>query len=704
MASDLPASPTSLARSSLLEYLSIPRELVWGYVGLLVFMMGDGVESGYLAHFLHGEGISPGKVALMFTVYGAFAATGARYSGSLADVWGSRLVMWIGLFAWIVFQILFLGFALPAKNFHTMLVSYGLRGIGYPLFAYGFLVLITTDTAPKRLGSAVGWFWFAFSAGLPTLGALFASLLIPYVGQYITFWCSLVMVIAGGVIALAGLPRDAKPAARAQSKGKTRDSLFSSFSIAWKKPKTLIGCIVRMINTAAQFGFLVFLPTFFTTTVGLFLSQWLQLLTCMFLANIIANLLSGIVGDKLGWRHTVAYVGGMGCTITTLLLYYVPVAHRGNFPLALAVAVLYGATLAGYVPLSAIMPLLAPENKGAAISMLNLGAGLSTLLGPAIVALFIGPLGVEGVMWIFAGLYGISALLALFLTLPEEVERGTLGWSGIGEAAFGASAGLLTHPPAMAALAGQRDIDLVLFDLGGTIYDDSTYTRALLRAVHEIDPNVQEHEFWAVYDAQRMRASGSLRTAIANHFVPNQDRQRLVTLAKRYWEYPTSALYPDVKPALKVLAEHFKLGLVANSGEVALKALRRDGLEDLFTVIALADFVGVEKPNEKIFNYALKTAGVSPSRTVHVGNRLESDVRPAQRLGMRTVWLLRGDAPPAPTLDQLVEPDAIIISLLGLPMALTRLMGAKSKSSSVASTVDALQMNPEARLASIKAS
>jgi polyol permease family/HAD superfamily hydrolase (TIGR01549 family) len=704
MASDLPASPTSLARSSLLEYLSIPRELVWGYVGLLVFMMGDGVESGYLAHFLHGEGISPGKVALMFTVYGAFAATGARYSGSLADVWGSRLVMWIGLFAWIAFQILFLGFALPAKNFPTMLVSYGLRGIGYPLFAYGFLVLITTATAPKRLGSAVGWFWFAFSAGLPTLGALFASLLIPYVGQYITFWCSLVMVIAGGVIALAGLPRDAKPAARAQSKGKTRDSLFSSFSIAWKKPKTLIGCIVRMINTAAQFGFLVFLPTFFTTTVGLFLSQWLQLLTCMFLANIIANLLSGIVGDKLGWRHTVAYVGGMGCTITTLLLYYVPVAHRGNFPLALAVAVLYGATLAGYVPLSAIMPLLAPENKGAAISMLNLGAGLSTLLGPAIVALFIGPLGVEGVMWIFAGLYGISALLALFLTLPEEVERGTLGWSGIGEAAFGASAGLLTHPPAMAALAGQRDIDLVLFDLGGTIYDDSTYTRALLRAVHEIDPNVQEHEFWAVYDAQRMRASGSLRTAIANHFVPNQDRQRLVTLAKRYWEYPTSALYPDVKPALKVLAEHFKLGLVANSGEVALKALRRDGLEDLFTVIALADFVGVEKPNEKIFNYALKTAGVSPSRTVHVGNRLESDVRPAQRLGMRTVWLLRGDAPPAPTLDQLVEPDAIIISLLGLPMALTRLMGAKSKSSSVASTVDALQMNPEARLASIKAS
>jgi polyol permease family/HAD superfamily hydrolase (TIGR01549 family) len=643
-------------------------------VGLLLFMMGDGVESGYLAHFLHGEGISQEKIALMFTVYGALATMGARYAGSLSDVWGPRLVMWIGLLAWTVFQIVFLGFSLPARNFPTMLVSYGLRGLGYPLFAYGFLVLITNATPARRLGSAVGWFWFAFSAGLPTLGSLLASIIIPHVGQYVTFWCSLGLVLIGGAVALLGLPRQARQSSPDDPENTPGGSFFSSFSIAWEKPKTVIGCVVRMINTAPQFGFLVFMPTFFTTAVGLYLSQWLQVLSYMFLSNIIANLLSGIVGDKLGWRRTVAYIGGIGCTITTLLLYYVPSAHRGNFALAVVVAVLYGATLAGYVPLSAIMPLLAPGNKGAAISMLNLGAGASAMLGPAIVAVFIGPLGVEGVMWIFAGLYALSAVLALFLTLPEELEQGTLGWSGIGEAAFGASACLLAHPPAMAALRDQKDIDLVLFDLGGTIYDDSTYTRALLRAVREIDPNVQDHEFWAVYDAERMRASGSLRTAIANHFVPNRDRQRLTTLARRYWEYPVSSLYPDVKPALKALSTEFKLGLVANSGEAALKALRRDGLYELFDVIALADFVGVEKPNERIFRYALEKAGVPAGRAVHVGNRLDSDVRPAKRLGFRTVWLLRGDAPPAPTLEQLAEPDAVIISLVGLPAALSRLI------------------------------
>jgi polyol permease family/HAD superfamily hydrolase (TIGR01549 family) len=637
------------------------------------------VESGYLAHFLHGEGVSHEKIALMFTVYGALATIGARYSGSLSDVLGPRSVMWIGLLAWTIFQVIFLGFSLPTRNFPTMLVSYGLRGFGYPLFAYGFLVLVTTATPAKRLGSAVGWFWFAFSAGLPTLGSLFASLLIPHVGQYATFWCSLAMVIAGGVIALSGLPGRAWLSTPSEPENKTRGSLAAGFTIAWEKPKTAIGCLVRMINTAPQFGFLVFLPTFFTTVVGLSLGQWLQVLSYMFLSNIIASLLSGIVGDKLGWRRTVAYVGGLGCTVTTLLLYYVPAAHRGNFGLAVAVAVLYGATLAGYVPLSAIMPLLAPENKGAAISMLNLGAGASAMLGPAIVAFFIGPLGVEGVMWIFAGLYALSTILALFLTLPEDVEPGALGWSGIGEAAFGASASLLAHPPAMAALGGENDVDLVLFDLGGTIYDDSTYTRALLRAVHDINPSVEEHEFWAVYDAERMRASGSLRTAIANHFVPNRDRERLTTLARRYWEYPASALYPDVKPALTALAAHFKLGLVANSGEAALKALRRDGLADLFDVIALADFIGVEKPSEKIFQYALDKTGVPASRAVHVGNRLDSDIRPAKRLGLRTVWILRGDAPPAPTLEQLAEPDAVVISLIGVPTALSRLMSANAQ-------------------------
>jgi FMN phosphatase YigB (HAD superfamily) len=60
---------------------------------------------------------------------------------------------------------------------------------------------------------------------------------------------------------------------------------------------------------------------------------------------------------------------------------------------------------------------------------------------------------------------------------------------------------------------------------------------------------------------------------------------------------------------------------------------------------------------------------------VYVGNRLDTDIRPARGIGMRTVWMLRGEAPPAPTANQLDEPDAVITTLTGLPAVLARLAG-----------------------------
>ena len=146
----------------------------------------------------------------------------------------------------------------------------------------------------------------------------------------------------------------------------------------------------------------------------------MRLLSAIFLSNIVWNLLFGLLGDRFGWRRTVAICGGFGCTLTTLALYYVPRLHH-SFAASVVVGALYGATLAGYVPLSALMPSLAPEHPGAALSLLSLGAGMSVWVGPALVALLWKPLGTAGLMWIFAGLYLLSGILALTLHLPEPV-------------------------------------------------------------------------------------------------------------------------------------------------------------------------------------------------------------------------------------------------------------------------------------------
>ncbi|MGA5409792.1 MFS transporter [Streptomyces lavendulocolor] len=412
-----------------LDRIGIPKPLAWGFLGLLVFMIGDGVESGYLSPYLLQEGVSKERVALLFSVYGVTASVAAWFSGALSDLWGPRRVMLLGLGIWGVFQVVFLVLAVPTADFALLLVSYGLRGFGYPLFAYGFLIWVTAVTPQRRLGSAVGWFWFAFTGGLPTLGSLVASVAVPGIGAYATLWLALGLVVAGGLIALL-LVREPTGRKRLAPAGeRPLATLVGSLAIIWRNPRVGTGAVVRAINTAPQFGFLVFLPVFFTETLGFTLSEWLQLLSAMFATNIFFNLVFGVVGDRIGWQRTVAWCGGVGCAVTTLLLHYGTVAGGDDYALAMVLVSLFGATLAGYVPLSALMPSLDPAHKGQAMSALNLGAGASTFVGPALVGVFLGPLGVEGVMWIFAGLYLASAVMALFLRLPEPVAPGAAGYS-----------------------------------------------------------------------------------------------------------------------------------------------------------------------------------------------------------------------------------------------------------------------------------
>ncbi len=402
-----------------LDRIGLPSVLLWGFVGLFLFMMGDGVESGYLAPYLVDRGLSQAAVASVFTVYGVSAAVAGWFSGTLSDVWGPRRVVLLGLAFWVGFELLFLTFGLKHASYAAVVVTYGLRGFAYPLFAFGFLVWITVAAPVHRLGSAMGWFWFAFTGGFPTLGSQVARVSLPRLGPYGTFWLSLAMVMTGGAVLLAGVREERGARRLVAAKEKPLRALLASVSLAWRKPRTGVACIVRMINTAPQFGFFVFMPFFFERVIGFTQAQWLTLLSSVFLSNIVWNLLFGLIGDRLGWRNTVALFGGLGCTITTLGFYYVPLLHH-SFRQTLIVGALYGATLAAYVPLSALMPSLAPEHKGEALSLLSLGAGASVWIGPAIVGLLLGPLGVRGVMWVFAGLYLLSAGLALTLTLPTQ--------------------------------------------------------------------------------------------------------------------------------------------------------------------------------------------------------------------------------------------------------------------------------------------
>lgn len=117
------------------------------------------------------------------------------------------------------------------------------------------------------------------------------------------------------------------------------------------------------------------------------------------------------------------WVGGFGYAAVLILVWAVPQVLGHNFYVMAFVLCLCGVTMAGYVPLSALFPMLAPDSKGAAMSVLNLGAGLGAFIAPAITALFYSSLGAGGVLGIYAGLYILSGVLTPFLKTPEELNR-----------------------------------------------------------------------------------------------------------------------------------------------------------------------------------------------------------------------------------------------------------------------------------------
>ncbi|EIR1034188.1 MFS transporter, partial [Salmonella enterica] len=402
--------------NSLVNRIGLSSKLLLGYAGVLIFMMGEGLEQGWLSPYLISKGLTVQESALLFSVYGFSAAIAAWLSGVLAEIYTARRVMIVGLLMFLAGSLVFLGWGLPSNKLEIMIPTYALRGFGYPLFAYGFLVWVAYEAPPQRLGSAVGIFWFVYSGGLSVLGVFYSSLVLPYLGEIHTLWSALIFVALGAFIALA-LNRGQESGPSLRRVNVTPGYVLKGITIAFENPKIGLGGLVRTINTSAAYGFVIFMPTYMMD-MGFTRTQWLQMYAMLWSVNIVFNLIFGVISDGLGWRNVVMWCGCIGCSVTTLLFFYIPHFFGANYFLTLVAAGLFGACLAGFVPLSAIMPTLAPDNKGAAMSILNLGAGLSTFVGPAVVGLFIGSLGASGVIWIFVGLYLLSAVLMKFVTVP----------------------------------------------------------------------------------------------------------------------------------------------------------------------------------------------------------------------------------------------------------------------------------------------
>ncbi len=122
-------------------------------------------------------------------------------------------------------------------------------------------------------------------------------------------------------------------------------------------------------------------------------------------------------------------------------------------------------------------------------------------------------------------------------------------------------------------------------------------------------------------------------------------------------------LFPgSVETLQKLRDQGICMGLITNgNAEFQRPKIQRFELEQYFDFILVESEFGVGKPDLQVFKHGLELFGVSPAQVWMVGDDLEFDMRPAQRLGMGTVWVNHAqESLPA---DGSIKPTRVICSL-----------------------------------------
>lgn len=395
--------------------LGLPRELCWGFMGIFLFITGATIEQSWLASLLQQRGFDAVHISLLSSVFGLCVALVSWFSGIGAGVLGLRRLMWAATVIYFIGSVPFIAWALPQGHYPLMVASYALRGVAYPLFAYSFLVWVNQRCEPVILGRAVSWFWIAFGVGMTIVGPWFSGMMIPAFGETTTLLSGFIFVALGAGCALV-LNRD-RP--QWQREGNLGDALAEGLRVLVREPRMRLAVLVKTINDIGKFSLVILMPVYLPR-FGFSIAQWLAIWGLVNVVNIFANYFFGWLGDTIGWRNTVVWFSGTLCGLGMLAVCYTPVWFGDSETMLFLALALYAVGLGDFGPLSALIPSLLPHNKGAAISCLNLGSGLSNFVGPVIVTLCVAPLGIEGTLWVIAILYFAASLLSVPLTLPEE--------------------------------------------------------------------------------------------------------------------------------------------------------------------------------------------------------------------------------------------------------------------------------------------
>jgi putative hydrolase of the HAD superfamily len=204
-------------------------------------------------------------------------------------------------------------------------------------------------------------------------------------------------------------------------------------------------------------------------------------------------------------------------------------------------------------------------------------------------------------------------------------------------------------------------IKCVAFDMDDTLYDEADYYKSgFVVAAVQIAKDFSLNQK-TVFDTMWELFSGGVRkntfNAAAEKLKIKIDENYIRRLVRIFREHnPQISLPDDSRQVLVELKKQYKLGLLTDGWlpgqEYKVKAL---GIENFFDSIIYTEKLGTEfwKPSPKGFEKMLTDLKVRAVEAVYVGDNLEKDFIAPNRMGFKTVRIMRsrgihtGSAPSA---------------------------------------------------------
>jgi HAD superfamily hydrolase (TIGR01549 family) len=190
----------------------------------------------------------------------------------------------------------------------------------------------------------------------------------------------------------------------------------------------------------------------------------------------------------------------------------------------------------------------------------------------------------------------------------------------------------------------------IFFDLGQTLIDEWDYIayfdQKFLEVLNGFGARIDQRNYHAIRDSiirDRKIGHGSVKELVIEVCKllspPGYEKVIASRLESqiRQGRRDLFKFFDDAEPTLQALSKYCQMGLIANQSEDILELLEKSGFDRFFRVKAISSSVKLKKPDSKIFELALREAGQNAEDCIMVGDRLDTDICPANNMGMTTI-------------------------------------------------------------------